>query len=496
MNQTIAKPAPGNMLNNEKESEPFIVAKVIPLALIILVSVIMWQFEPPTGLELPAYHTAIIFIATIAAIVANVLPTGAVAIISLAVYAVMRPGGEVGAKKAIISALSHFDNSLIWLIIIAFMIARAFTKTGLGRRIALVLLSKFGKSSLRVAYCLGIADFLIAPATPSNTARSAIVSPIANSLAKTINESDKKLGKYLISSASAMNDASAIGFQTGFAGNLALVGIASTVAGITLTFSDWAFYLLLPALCLLLITPFILYKVISPETKETPEAPEFAKGELKKMGAMSRSEWKLVGVFVGLIVMWVGGKTLGLHSTTSAFVGLSALLLMGVLSWNDIKSEKGAWDTLIWFAVLMGMASKLKTLGFTGWVGNIVSDTLAHGMGDASATMFLVAMMGFYLFTAYFFASGTAKVVALGPVIIGALMGLGVSPLVSVLAVAGITNLGCNLSTYSHARNPLLIGYGYHSDSEWMKTGLVISISGALIFMTVGLIWWSVLGLI
>ncbi|WP_375753235.1 DASS family sodium-coupled anion symporter [Vibrio sp. HN007] len=494
MNQSIAQKMP-NQAMDAKEKEPFVVAKIIPTALIVLVATLMWQLDPPTGLDNAAYHTAIIFIGTIAAIVANVLPTGAVAVIGLATYAILRPGGEAGAKAAITSSLSHFNNSLIWLIIIAFMIARAFTKTGLGKRIALLLLSKFGKSSLRVAYCLGVADFLIAPATPSNTARSAIVSPIANSLAKTINNSDTKLGKFLISSASAMNDASAIGFQTGFAGNLALVGIASSVAGITLTFSDWAFYLLLPALVLLMVTPFVLYKVISPETKETPEAPEFAKGELKKMGAVSFSEWKLIGVFVGLIVMWVGGKALGLHSTTSAFIGLSALLLTGVLTWNDIKSEKGAWDTLIWFAVLMGMASKLKTLGFTGWVGDLVSGALSSGLDGASATVFLVAMMAFYLFTAYFFASGTAKVVALGPVIIGALMSLGVSPLVSVLAVAGITNLGCNLSTYSHARNPLLIGYGYHSDSEWMKYGLVISISGAVLFMCVGLVWWNVLGL-
>ncbi|MGR5063911.1 DASS family sodium-coupled anion symporter [Photobacterium sp. DNB22_13_2] len=496
MSHITATPEPEGLAGKAVNSEPFIVAKVFPLSLILLISTLLWQFSPPSGLDVVAYQTAIVFIATIAAIVANVLPTGSIAIISLAIYTLLRPGGETTAKETIETALSNFNHSLIWLIIIAFMIARAFAKTGLGRRIALLLLSKFGHSSLRVAYCLGIADFLIAPATPSNTARAAIVSPIANSLAKTINESDKKLGKYLISSSSAMNDASAVGFQTGFAGNLALVGIASTVAGITLSFADWAFYLLLPALALLAVMPFVLYRVISPETKQTPEAPIFAKKELKQMGGMSFSEWKLVGVFIALIVMWVGGKTLGLHSTSAAFIGLAALLLMGVLSWNDIKSEKGAWDTLIWFAVLMGMAGQLKALGFTAWVGDWVSDLLSTGMSGASATMFLTAMMAFYLFTAYFFASATAKVVALAPVIIGALMTLGVSPLVAVLAVAGITNLGCNLSTYSHARNPLLMGYGFHTDSEWMKVGMVIAITGFIVFMTVGLIWWNLLGII
>ncbi|MGI9282683.1 MAG: anion permease [Endozoicomonas sp.] len=83
---------------------------------------------------------------------------------------------------------------------------------------------------------------------------------------------------------------------------------------------------------------------------------------------------------------------------------------------------------------------------------------------------------------------------ALGPVLLGALIALDVDPMLSVLAIAGITNIGCNLTTYSHARNPLLMGYGYHTDGEWMKTGLVISIVGMIIFMTIGLLWWGVLG--
>ena len=484
-----ATPAP-----DAPEKSPFLAISIMPLAIILAVACIAWNITPPAGLEITAYHTAVLFITLIACIVANIMPTGAIAVIGLAAYTLLRPGGETSSKAVIGNALQDFDHALIWLIVIAFMIARAFTKTGLGRRIALLLLSKFGQSTLRIAYCLGVADFLIAPATPSNTARSAIVSPIADSLAKTVNDKDKKLGQYLISSASAMNDASAIGFQTGFAGNLALVGIAASVAGVTLTFADWAMYLLVPALVLLMVIPFILYKFIGPETQETPEAPKFAQGELKKMGSVTNNEWKLIGVFVGLITLWVGGKAFGLHSTASAFIGLSSLLLMGVLTWDDIKSEKGAWDTLVWFAVLMGMANQLKKLGFTDWVGSEVSQLLLSGMDGASPVVFLLAMMSFYLFTAYFFASGTAKVVALAPVILGALISLGVSPLLSVLAVAGITNIGCNLSTYSHARNPLLMGYGYHTDKEWMRNGLVIAICGAVLFMGAGLIWWNILG--
>ncbi|MEF1220485.1 SLC13 family permease, partial [Photobacterium damselae] len=224
--------------------------------------------------------------------VLNIMPTGAIAVLSIAVYCIILPVEPTG-KAAITAELHDFNNSLIWLIVIAFMMARAFAKTGLGERISLVLLSKFGQSSLRIAYCLGLADYILAPATPSNTARFAITSPIANSLAKTINEKDRKLGEFLISNASAMNDASAVGFSTAFAGNLALIGIASTLLGINLTFGTWVTYLLVPSLCLFLVIPFVLYLFISPDTKQTPEAPVFAKEKLKQLGRISIPELML-----------------------------------------------------------------------------------------------------------------------------------------------------------------------------------------------------------
>ena len=227
--------------------------KLLPLIIIGIIAVTFWQFEPPTGLKITAYHTAVIFISTIAAIITNRLPTGATALIGMTFFIILDPTQTGSSKLSLAAALQDFDNPLIWLIVIATLLATAFTKTGLGKRIALLLLSKFGQSTLRISYCLGIADFIIAPGTPSNTARASIVSPIADSLVKTINKDDKKLGQFLLSSSSAMNDASAIGFSTGFAGNAALLGIAATVAGVSLDFASWAFYLLIPALVLLLI---------------------------------------------------------------------------------------------------------------------------------------------------------------------------------------------------------------------------------------------------
>lgn len=457
----------------------------------VLLAIVCWQLPAPAGLSPAAYHTAILFIATILVIVTNIAPTGYIAILSLGLYAVLHADGEATPKAAIEGALVDFNHPLIWLIVIAFMIASAFAKTGLGKRIALLLLSRFGQSTLRSAYCLAVADFILAPATPSNTARAAIVAPIADSLAKTINKDDRKLGQFLLSSVSAMNDASAVAFSTGFAGNLALVGIAASVAGLTVGFREWALYLLPPAIGLLLIMPLVLYMVIRPETRDTPDAPRFAREELAKMGPLSRHEKSLLGVFVGLVVLWVGGSNLGLDATTVAFLGLAALLLLGVLNWNDVKGNSAAFDTLIWFSVLMGMADNLKRVGFTGWLGDELSGFMHSTLGGLGTIPMLLVVMGLYLFTSYAFASATAKVVALAPVIAGALLAVGVPAELAIFSIAAITNVGCNLATYSHARIPLLMGMGYHTSAEWMRIGLVIAIVGFAVVMSIGLTWWQ-----
>ena len=49
-------------------------------------------------------------------------------------------------------------------------------------------------------------------------------------------------------------------------------------------------------------------------------------------------------------------------ATATTFLGLSLCLLTGVLTWDDALKEKGAWDTIVWFAALVMMANFLNKL--------------------------------------------------------------------------------------------------------------------------------------
>ena len=104
--------------------------KIIPLLSIALIASIAW-FIKPQAIELHSWHTLIIFLSTITAIMFSVMPLGAIGLVSITVFALSAAAGAVSSKKAISDALSGFNHELIWLIVVAFFLAKGFIKTGM-----------------------------------------------------------------------------------------------------------------------------------------------------------------------------------------------------------------------------------------------------------------------------------------------------------------------------------------------------------------------------
>ncbi|GKX61345.1 anion permease [Leminorella grimontii] len=472
----------------------------LPLIIITVCAAIFWHISPPEGLSVHAWHSAIVFIATIACIVAKVLPIGAVGLIGITVFALTYAAGSKTASDAILVALSDLNSSLIWLIVVAFMIARGFIKTGLGRRIALQMIRLLGKRTLGLAYGLAVADLILSPAMPSNTARcGGVIYPIADSLARSFNsnpedESRNKIGTFLITCIGNVNDVTAAMFMTAYTGNLLAIKLAAN-AGVTLTWGSWFVAAIVPCLASLIIVPLLVYWLTKPEIKHTPDAPKLAKTELAKMGKMTRSEWIMAVTVVLLLVLWIFGGPLGVDATTASFVGLSFLLLTGVLTWEDVKSEKGAWDTLIWFAALLMMADQLKALGFTTWFGGEIGKYVGMVMGDSSWILVLLMLNAAYFYTHYFFASGNAQIAALYAVFLGVGINLHIPAAPMALMLAFTSSLYCSLTQYSHARGPILFGAGYVPTGTWWKVGFVVSLINQAIFLVLGLAWWKIIGL-
>ena len=461
----------------------------VRLCLAAGVGAVIWCMPAPEGVKPEAWHLLAIFVATIVAIVLEPLPMGAVAVLGIAVSTLT---GTLTAKQA----LSGFGNTVIWLVLMAFFIARGFIKTGLGARIAYLFIRLLGRKTLGLGYSMVATDLVLAPAIPSNTARAgAVVFPILRSVAEAYGSrpqdgTARRVGAFLIQSAFHGNLITSAMFLTAMAANPLAAQMAADL-GVEITWAGWALAALVPGLASMLVVPLVLYKLYPPELRETPAAADLARSKLAEMGRMKRNEQIMLGAFILLLVLWIFGKHLHIHSTVTALVGLSVLLLTGVLSWEDVLGEKAAWNTFIWLSALVMMASFLSKLGLIAWFSDMISG-LFVGVGWLPAFLALALI---YFYSHYFFASNTAHVSSMYAGFLGVAIAVGAPPLLAALVLGFFSNLFSSMTHYSTGPAPVLFGAGYVKLADWWKLGAVISVVNIVIWLGIGGLWWKIINL-
>jgi DASS family divalent anion:Na+ symporter len=443
----------------------------------------------PPQLEPRAWFLLAIFVGTVVGLIAQPVPMGVMVILGITVAALTK---TVTAQVA----LSAFASPVIWLIVTAFLFARAVVHTGLGRRIALVFVRMFGSSSLRLGYALAGADLIVSPVIPSDTARAGgIIFPIARSLAESYGSTPgataQRLGAYLMQCAYHIGCTTAALFLTSMAANPLCAELASQVANVEVTWWAWAKASSLPALISVLTIPWLIYKLDPPQLKRTPEAMELARAQLAELGATTAREWRLVAILLLVIAGWVSQPAHGLHPAVIALGGISTIVLTRVIRWEDVLEERRAWDAFIWFGGLIMMAEGLNTLG----VIKSFTDYLSSHLQGWQWLPALVVLVLAYTYIHYGFASMTAHITALYPAFLLLAVTNGAPGLVAALALAYFSNLNASLTHYGTGPAPIFFGSGYIRQATWWRVGFVIVLFQLAVWLGIGLLWWKFLGM-
>src|SRR5689334_16834709 len=245
-------------------------ARVLSLA----VAVAIWFIPPPGSLTPQAWHLFAIFAATILSVVIGAFPILTASVLAVAAAVLT---GTLSAEEA----YDGFANPTIVLIIVAFLVARAVVKSGLGERLGYRAVSLFGRSTLGLSYSIFAVDALIAPAFPSNTARSGVLYPLAFSVAQAAGVSPeradrKRLARFLMFSGMAsLTLSSALGL-TAMAGNPLGAEMAAKY-GVHIGFASWMLASCVPTILAMAIVPWLLYKLLKPEVTTMPNAPADAR---------------------------------------------------------------------------------------------------------------------------------------------------------------------------------------------------------------------------
>lgn len=460
------------------------------LLVVMVLGTALWFMPSPEGLTDPnAWKLFAIFISVIVSVVINAVP--------LVVAAAFGIGIAILTKTTDTKMLyAGFSSDFIVLIIIAFILSSSFVKCGLGKRIAYMIISKFGSTSLGLAYSLVLADCIIAPAFPSNTARSGVLFPIYSSLAlangsNPEDQSRGKIGNFLMATGVYSLTISSAIWLTAMAANPVGAKMMADQGVVGVNFFSWLICAIVPSICAGLTGVYVLYKFINPEIKDTPAAPKAAREELKKLGSMSREEKIVATVFTTMVILWAlsgivsSGIAQHFDKTSIAFVGLGILFITGCFTLSDMRKQGQALEVFIWFSILFAMSSGLNTLGFMKWVGNGV----AGGLGEMGWINAYLLLVGAYVLIHYFFVSQTAHMVALFGVFLAVGLKLGIDGFLLGMMLLMATNFFAFITPQGSSANILFLGTSYLSSPEQYKYGLIATVSNTIIYLAVGTPW-------
>ncbi len=473
----------------------FMLAPFVVTALLLLMPV-------PEGLQPYAWYYFAIFVGVIVGLIFEPLPgaviglTGVVAIALTSQWVLFSPEDMAVPKFKLAAesfkwAVSGFGNSTVWLIFGAFMFAAGYDKTRLGRRLALILVKYLGRRSLTLGYAIIFADLLLAPFTPSNTARSGgTIYPIIANLpplygSKPNDPSARKIGSYLMWVAITATCITSSMFLSALAPNLLALALVKSTVGISISWGNW-FVAFLPLGILFLLTmPLLAYWFYPPEVKFNDEVPRWASAELVKLGRLSRNEILLLVFVCAALIMWIFAASV-IEPAMAALLIIGLMLWTGVLEWNDITNNKAAWNTFFWFATLVALAGGLSSTGFIAWLGK-EGGMLMSGISAGTATVML--LVAFYLLH-YLFASATAHTTALLPAMLtiaSTIPGMNME----VFCMLMVTSLGVMgiITPYGTGPSPIYYGSGYLPTADYWRLGTIFGAIFLVALLVIGYPW-------
>jgi len=457
----------------------------------VLAFVIIAAIPAPQGLSWNAWIFFALFIATIIGAILEPVPLSVVALTGLIIATVLR---LVYTKPddAIKWALSGYANTIPWIVVGAFVFGIALSKTGLGKRIALHLVRLVGKNTLGLGYSIALTDTVLAPFMASNTARGGgVVYPITAGIAEVFDSKPgptaRKIGAYLIWTAFAANTITSSLFYTGIASNPLALGIVKQTLNVDISWVEWFLGYLPVGIILLILAPLLAYLVFPPEIKKSPEAPRWASEELSKMGPISKKEIATLIILIMALSLWIAGESY-IHSTATAILALVLLILTGVVSWDDILSNKSIWNTFVWLGALITLADGLNRVGFVSWLAKLLA---AQVKGLPFMTVLLIFLTVFF-WSHYLFASVSAHITAMLPIFLATLNQVsgGILPpkTLGMLLVLYTGSMGV-MSPYGTGPAPIFYGSGYIESKDFWKLGFIFALVYFIAYCIIGVPW-------
>lgn len=466
----------------------------LPLALLIFASI--YSMPTPPGLSYAGKMALGVFLTALTLWVSESIPNYAVSL--LVIVALPLTGAWTEAQ-----AMGVLGYEVIWLTFAAFIIASGMEKSGLARRMALFLISKFGKSVNSVMMLLIVINFLIAFVVPSTTARAAMMFPIVLLVVEAfeVNIIDPKnnFGKMLALHGIQANNLSTAAIVTATSSQILAISFIKDLTGREVSWMQW-FIASAPVTILTLVAMFFIGKVLFrlPKTEKTTLDLTKIKEEYGKLGKITINEKKALGIFLVTLALWsmdsLQVKLFGFQLSLVMVAILSAALFflpyVGILKWKEAKIS---WNLLIFACGAYAGGVALDETGLAAWGLKIIFNKM--GVEDMSFIVLFAVLMFIASFSHLLFTSKTVRTIILIPTIIGIANATGYDPVSLALPAAFCIADTITLPPHSKV-NLIYYGTGYFTVLEQMLYGILVLLAKWALMVLAAVTWFKFIGIV
>ena len=407
------------------------------------------------------------------------------------------PKVMLGTSRALGIALGGFSNTAWALVGAALFLSAAMTKTGLDKRIALVVMSKVGAKSNRILMGVIFLGFILSFFIPSTTARVACMVPIVMGviIALKVPVKSRFAGALMIAVAQA-DSLWNVGVKTAAAQNMVAIGFIEKQLGVTISWLEW-FIAAAPFSALMSVALYlVLTKMMPAEQVEFSGGQDTILKELAALGAMRPEEKKLMFISIALLFFWATEKIVhNLDTSTTTIVAIMLMFLpgIGIMSWEDCE-KRIPWGTLLLFGIGISLGSAILSTKAGAWLANYI--VVIFGLQTATAIGVLAILAAFLIIIHLGFASATGLAAAMIPIVIAVLQNIktpGINVVGMTMILQYVISFGFILPVNA-PQNMIAYGTGTFEVRDFVRTGIPLTIIAYLLILAMGMTYWRFLG--
>ena len=394
-------------------------------------------------------------------------------------------------------ALSQFSGASLWLLVTGFVLSIAMTKTGVAKRLSLYLIRWMGRTPFGAIMAASFTNYLVAPVTPANTARTAAMLPIVNGIAEAYNAVPGKsnFGRALALSAAFGGNITGSAFLTGTIANPAALSAIIAAVGAS-TYTSWSYWAMASAptnFIILVLSGWLLIKLFPPEVMEIPGGIGYVDEALKAMGPMSGAEKRATLYFVIALSLWATDRFHGLNSTMIAFIAAALIYApkIGVLEWRESQNQL-PWELFMYFGGVLTLGDALmksKSIEFV-----IKGGLNSLGLASVPEMLLLILLIGFTIFSHIVWSTTTAMAGVMLPIYVGIAQALGYDVARFCLPLAIMIGYALFLP-FNTMGTIIFLGTGFYTVSEQLKASLIMGLIIWGMWIITAFTWWKVIGL-